>query len=124
MATKKPDPKKRKKAKISPGAGLKGGTSKLTKAEEITLAKGLEGKKNVNTRKKYGVELEKTQKKIREKKSSLNQRLKGKVSTLDTATATRTKAKSKKKATPAAKARNKRIEQNKKQAKKAYKKTR
>jgi hypothetical protein len=102
------DGKKHKKGD-PPGAGMSGGTSKMSRAEETVLAKGLEGKQDISTQSKYIKALSAQHAKTGEKKSSYTQRSKKKpkVATLDTSTGKRTSEK--RKLTPAQKAKAKRV---------------
>ena len=105
--------KNRRKGKGDPpGAGMSGGTSKMSKAEESVLAKGLEGKVDISNQPKYIAALEAEHARTGEPKTSYTQRTKRKpkVTTLDTSTGVRTTAK--KKTTPEQKARAKRAAAN------------
>jgi hypothetical protein len=103
MSNGKP-PKKRKQ----PGAGMSGGTSRMSRAEETVLAKGVEGKTDISTQPKYIKALSAEHARTGEKKSSYTQRTKRKpkVATLDTSTGKRTSEK--RKLTPQQKAKAKR----------------
>ena len=91
---------------------MSGATSKISRAEESVLAKGLEGKTDISTRSKYIAALTAEHTRTGEAKSSYTQRTKKrpKVTTLDTSTGVRTTAK--KKLSPEQKARAKRAASN------------
>jgi len=115
--------KKRSVAKRkAKGVGMAGSTSRLSKAEERVLAQGLEGKKDVSTRKKLIKALDAEHKKTGEAKSSYSQRTKRnpKVTTLDTRTGKRTTVKVR--VSPTKKAALKRQKKNVKAGKRAAKK--
>ncbi len=106
------DGKKKKKKTNPPGAGMSGGTTKLSRAEEVVLAKGLEGRVDISGQAKYVKALNAQHAKTGESKSSYSQRTKKnpKVATLDTSTGKRTSEK--RKLTDAQKARVKRAAAN------------
>lgn len=90
--------KNRRKGKGDPpGAGMSGGTSKMSRAEESVLAKGLEGKVDISSQPKYIAALSAEHARTGEAKTSYTQRTKKrpKVTTLDTSTGVRTTAKTK-----------------------------
>lgn len=111
--------KKRKKGD-PPGAGHSGSTSRMTRAEEVVHAKGLEGKTDISNRPKYIAALNAEHKRTGEPKSSGLGRKKRKptvskgnrtrIGVLDTATGKRIPGK--KKLTPAQKAKAKRAKEN------------
>jgi hypothetical protein len=102
----------KKKKRKQPGAGMSGGTSRMSRSEESVLAKGLEGKVDISSQPKYIAALNAEHARTGEAKTSYTQRTKRKpkVTTLDTRTGVRTTAKTK--PTPEQKARSKRAASN------------
>ncbi len=102
----------RKKRRKTKGAGLSGATPRMSPAEEVVLAKGLEGKTDISTQVKYITAMNVEHARTGEAKTSYTQRTKRKpkVTTLDTSTGVRTTAK--KKLTPEQKAKAKRAAYN------------